>query len=73
VTPEDLQDSRILRQTDLSLPEYEERGMKNFKNLYGETAENVQGLLDGAYPDMGMSTPPSPAFFTLNLFLFSII
>lgn len=33
---------------------YEERGKAFFKSLYGETGDNVQGLLDKISPDMGM-------------------
>lgn len=33
---------------------YEERGKSFFKSLYGDTGDNVQGLLDKIYPDMGM-------------------
>lgn len=36
---------------------YEERGKAFFKSLYGETGDNVQGLLDKISPDMGMLRP----------------
>jgi hypothetical protein len=37
----------------LSLPELESRGQEFFQAFYGETADDVQGLLDRIYPDMG--------------------
>jgi len=53
VTPRELQDTTRQRDTSLSLPELEKLGQKFFGDLYGETADNVQGLLDNIYPDMG--------------------
>lgn len=44
---------RFHRETGLSLPEVEQRGEVFFRALYGETADNVQSLLDKIYPDMG--------------------
>jgi hypothetical protein len=41
------------RDTSLSLPELDAHGQKFFRALYGETADDVQGLLDKIYPDMG--------------------
>lgn len=52
-TPEELQDTTRQRDTSLSLPELETHGQTFFQALYGETADNVQGLLDKIYPDMG--------------------
>jgi hypothetical protein len=47
---------RFYRETGLSLPELEQRGEVFFQALYGETANNVQNLLDKIYPDMGEHT-----------------
>jgi hypothetical protein len=44
------------RDTTLSLPELEKRGQVFFKANYGETADDVQSLLDRIYPDMGEHT-----------------
>ena len=46
------------RETDLSLTELDRRGEIFFRALYGDTADNVQGLLDKIYPDMGTYTMP---------------
>jgi len=53
VTPEELRDKERQRETALSLPELERRGQEFFQAFYGETADNVQSLLDRIYPDMG--------------------
>ncbi|KAI9446770.1 hypothetical protein H4582DRAFT_1908207 [Lactarius indigo] len=53
VTPDELQDTTRQRDTSSSLPVLETRGQEFFRALYGETADNVQGLLDKIYPDMG--------------------
>ncbi|KAN0115890.1 AhpD-like protein [Russula decolorans] len=53
VTPEELRDTNRQRDTTLSLPELEKRGQVFFQANYGETADDVQGLLDRIYPDMG--------------------
>jgi hypothetical protein len=47
---------RLRRETAISLPEVERRGQDFFRIFYGETAENVQSLLDKIYPDMGTQT-----------------
>ncbi|KAI0261073.1 hypothetical protein BC834DRAFT_494700 [Gloeopeniophorella convolvens] len=52
-TPEELRDTKPLRETTLTLPDLEKRGQVFFRSLYGETADSVQGLLDKIYPDMG--------------------
>ncbi|KAI0047038.1 hypothetical protein FA95DRAFT_1559468 [Auriscalpium vulgare] len=52
-TPEDLRDTKTMRNTKLSPDELEKKGEEFFKVLYGDTADNVQGLLDKIYPDMG--------------------
>ncbi|KAI0303521.1 hypothetical protein B0F90DRAFT_1711638 [Multifurca ochricompacta] len=52
-TLEELRDTTRQRETALSLPELEKRGQKFFRDLYGETADDVQKLLDRIYPDMG--------------------
>ena len=46
----------LRRDTALSLPELEKRGQVFFQANYGETADDVQGLLDRIYPDMGGRT-----------------
>jgi len=53
VTPVELRDTTRQRDTSLSLPELDAHGQKFFRALYGETADDVQGLLDKIYPDMG--------------------
>jgi hypothetical protein len=45
--------SVFCRETTLTLPELERRGEVFFQEFYGETATNVQALLDKIYPDMG--------------------
>jgi hypothetical protein len=47
---------RFYRETDLSLSDLDKRGKVFFRALYGETADNVQDLLDKIYPDMGKHT-----------------
>lgn len=46
----------LYRDTTLSLPELERRGEVSYRANYGEIAEDVQGLLDKIYPDMGKHT-----------------
>ena len=41
----------------MSLQEYEQVGKDTFGKLYGETAAEVQSLMDTVYPDMGMCEP----------------
>ncbi|KAI0003381.1 hypothetical protein BJV74DRAFT_764740 [Russula compacta] len=53
VMPEELRDTKRQRETNLSLPELESRGEVFFRALYGETTNDVQGLLNKIYPDMG--------------------
>jgi hypothetical protein len=48
--------TNFCRETDLSLPELERRGEVFFQEFYGETANDVQALLDKIYPDMGTHT-----------------
>ena len=38
------------------MPELERRGEVFFRALYGETADDVQGLLERIYPDEGEHT-----------------
>ncbi len=35
------------------MEEYVQNGEKLFRAMYRDTADNVQGLLDKVYPDMG--------------------
>jgi hypothetical protein len=41
------------RDTSVSTAEYDRRGKEFFQALYGDTADDVQGLLDTIMPDMG--------------------
>ena len=41
----------------MSLQEYEQVGKDTFRKLYGETAGEVQSIMDTVYPDMGMCEP----------------
>ncbi|KAL4261341.1 Peroxisomal Targeting Signal 1 Protein [Pleurotus pulmonarius] len=51
--PEDLHDTEMLRDRTTSLATLEEGGTQVFQNVYGETAEPTQSLLDHIYPDLG--------------------
>ncbi|KAN0115891.1 AhpD-like protein [Russula decolorans] len=51
VTPEELRDTERQRDTTLSFPELERRGEVFFRAIYGETADDVQGLLERIHPD----------------------
>ncbi|KAL0563176.1 hypothetical protein V5O48_018899 [Marasmius crinis-equi] len=54
VMPEELKDKEMTRSPrSTSLAEYETRGQNFFRSIYGETADTVQNLLDGIYPDLG--------------------
>ena len=44
---------RLGRDTTLLADEYFRRGQDLFAQTYGETAESVQSLLNGIYPDVG--------------------
>ncbi|KAJ3504906.1 hypothetical protein NLJ89_g7694 [Agrocybe chaxingu] len=54
-TPEELREKQLLRNPNLSLEGYEAAGNNFFNKLYGETAEDVMGMLDAVYPDLGWS------------------
>ncbi|KAF8352226.1 hypothetical protein F5887DRAFT_1057848 [Amanita rubescens] len=41
------------RNVNMSVQEYEQVGKETFGNMYGETASEVQSMLDAIYPDMG--------------------
>ncbi|KAJ3500009.1 hypothetical protein NLJ89_g9983 [Agrocybe chaxingu] len=58
VMPEELKEEKLLRDPNVSLGRYEEVGNAFFKTVYGEKAEEVMGMLDTVYPDLGTSTPP---------------
>ncbi len=47
---------KFCRDTSVSLSELERQGDGFFRALYGETADNVQGLLNKGYPDVGTHT-----------------
>ncbi|KAI0324700.1 hypothetical protein GY45DRAFT_1313434 [Cubamyces sp. BRFM 1775] len=53
VMPENLRDSKTLRDTNKHMSEYDRRGEQLFRAMYRDTADTVQGLLDAAYPDLG--------------------
>jgi len=53
VTPEDLKDTKPLRDFSFSTSEFTERGRGYFEQTYGSDAGPVQSLLDSIYPDMG--------------------
>jgi hypothetical protein len=44
------------RDTGVSLAEFEKRGEVYFRALFGETADDVQGMLDRIHPDGGKHT-----------------
>ncbi|KAA1477126.1 hypothetical protein DENSPDRAFT_844304 [Dentipellis sp. KUC8613] len=52
-TPEELRDTKTLRDTRVPIADVEAKGREFFCSLYGETADHVQGLLDAIHPDMG--------------------
>ncbi|EDR10888.1 uncharacterized protein LACBIDRAFT_315847 [Laccaria bicolor S238N-H82] len=52
-TPEELRETKIQRDTGLSLTEYEKRGDVFWRSVYGDTADNIQVMLNSIYPDMG--------------------
>lgn len=43
------------------MEEYVRNGEKYFRAMYRDTADNVQGLLDEIYPDMGTHQHASSA------------
>lgn len=51
--PEELRDTRPLRNLQTPIEEYMRRGENLFRSMYGETADPVQKLLDSILPDMG--------------------
>jgi len=53
VMPEELQDTKTLRDTSLSMAEFEKIGRDFFKSMYGETAEQVFGFQRSLFPDLG--------------------
>jgi len=52
-TPVELRDTKPLRDTTLSTEELTQRGRVMFTKMYGETADEVQSLLDAVFPDFG--------------------
>ena len=42
------------RDPNTTTEEYVRHGKELFKNMYGDSGDFVQGLLDNIYPDMGM-------------------
>ncbi|KAG7086351.1 hypothetical protein E1B28_002312 [Marasmius oreades] len=53
VMPEELKDKKMFRDRTAPLSDFEETGRNFFRQLYGETADSVQTLLDDIYPDLG--------------------
>ncbi|KAI0759516.1 hypothetical protein BC629DRAFT_1584329 [Irpex lacteus] len=53
VMPEELRDKQTLRDTNTTMDEYVRNGERLFRAMYRDTADNVQGLLDEIFPDMG--------------------
>ncbi|KAI0657241.1 hypothetical protein C8Q70DRAFT_298233 [Cubamyces menziesii] len=51
--PENLRETKTLRDTNKHMSEYDRRGEQLFRAMYRDTADAVQGLLDTAYPDLG--------------------
>ena len=49
---------RTCRDTTKPLAEWDKRGEELFSAVYRDTAPSVQGLLDAAYPDLGLSRLP---------------
>ncbi|KAI0781435.1 hypothetical protein BD413DRAFT_464106 [Trametes elegans] len=52
-TPENLRETKTLRNTNTHLSDFDKRGEERFRAMYRETADSVQALLDSAYPDLG--------------------
>ncbi|KAI0093789.1 hypothetical protein BDY19DRAFT_918960 [Irpex rosettiformis] len=53
VMPEELRDKQTLRDPNTTMDEYVRNGEKLFHEMYHDTADKVQGLLDEIFPDMG--------------------
>ncbi|KAI0628732.1 hypothetical protein C8Q77DRAFT_336436 [Trametes polyzona] len=53
VMPENLKETKPLRDSSKHMSEIEKNGEKLFRSMYRETADSVQNLLDSAYPDLG--------------------
>jgi len=66
-TPADLLDTKIQRDTNLSLADYEKMGEAMFARVYGAAAHETQALLDSAYPDMGYFSKTIGYGFTYGL------
>ncbi|PCH38630.1 hypothetical protein WOLCODRAFT_136372 [Wolfiporia cocos MD-104 SS10] len=53
VMPEELRGKEVLRDRTKTIVDYERSGEQLFRAMYRDTADNVQGLLDSAYADLG--------------------
>ncbi|ESK86768.1 hypothetical protein Moror_15169 [Moniliophthora roreri MCA 2997] len=53
VMPEELKEREVLRDTSKSIAAHAASGKAFFEELYGNTAIEVQGLLDRVYPNFG--------------------
>ncbi|KZP28647.1 hypothetical protein FIBSPDRAFT_817042 [Athelia psychrophila] len=51
--PEELRDKKPLRDLSTSTEALTQAGQEYFESTYGDTSASVQGLLDGAFPDLG--------------------
>jgi alkylhydroperoxidase/carboxymuconolactone decarboxylase family protein YurZ len=51
--PESLRDTKPLRDVSLTTEDWAKAGRELFEGTYGDTADSVQSLLDGIYPDLG--------------------
>ncbi|KAI0831655.1 hypothetical protein BC628DRAFT_538309 [Trametes gibbosa] len=51
--PENLRETKPLRDTNKHMSEFDRGGEKLFRSMYRDTADSVQTLLDSAYPDLG--------------------
>ncbi|KAG9001268.1 hypothetical protein FRB95_002540 [Tulasnella sp. JGI-2019a] len=51
--PEELRDKKPLRDLSRSTDALTQAGHAYFESTYGDTSASVQGLLDGAFPDLG--------------------
>ncbi|KAF9072900.1 AhpD-like protein [Rhodocollybia butyracea] len=52
-TPPELQDTKTMRDVHTSMEDHDRNGRAFFRETYGDTADDVQKLLDTIYPDMG--------------------
>ncbi|KAH9857554.1 hypothetical protein C2E23DRAFT_865373 [Lenzites betulinus] len=51
--PVNLRETKVLRDTNKHMTEFDKSGEQLFRSMYRDTADSVQNLLDSAYPDLG--------------------